>query len=323
MFASCDRPTGDVHMLRAASRVAATVVLGAALVAPLSAFGSAESKVIPRAPGIWSTVWTDSFNGRADGGVNARYWKYDVGQGIFGTGEVQTMTKSLANVHLAGDGSLAITALHRGGWTSGRIQTVSSAFAAPPGGELSVSASIRLPGAGLGPGYWPAFWLLGPGTWPEHGEIDAMEDVDSLSEHSGALHCGNLTSMNSDGTTGPCHEHSGISSGLLACPGCQSGYHVYSVTIDRRDRAEEQIRWDLDGQQFFSVNESQVGQAAWSEAVDHGFSIILDLAIGGFYPDSVCSCTAPTAQTLSGGTMSVQYVTASEWTPGLTLLHKH
>jgi Ricin-type beta-trefoil lectin domain len=39
-------------------------------------------------------------------------------------------------------------------------------------------------------------------------------------------------------------------------------------------------------------------------------SIILDLAIGGGYPNGVCGCTTPTASTASGGTMSVDYVAA-------------
>jgi hypothetical protein len=111
-----------------------------------------------------------------------------------------------------------------------------------------------------------------------------------------------------DGTTGPCHEYTCLSSGLRPCPGCQLGYHTYSVVIDRRHRASEQIRWYLDGRPFFTVGESQVGPATWTQAVDHGFSIILDLAIGGKYPDSSCRCTTPNVQTTSGAAMSVQYV---------------
>ena len=56
------------------------------------------------------------------------------------------------------------------------------------------------------------------------------------------------------------------------------------------------------------MHESQVGTKAWTRAVDHGFSIILDLAIGGKYPDSTCHCTAPSAATTSGAAMSVRYV---------------
>jgi hypothetical protein len=36
--------------------------------------------------------------------------------------------------------------------------------------------------------------------------------------------------------------------------------------------------------------------------VDHGFFLILDLAIGGGYPNGVCGCTSPSSFTSSGGT---------------------
>jgi beta-glucanase (GH16 family) len=268
-------------------------------------------------PGTWTTVFADTFRGTAGSGIDTQYWKYDTGQGVFGNGEVETMTDSRANVYLDGRGDLDITALDQAGWTSGRVQTVSSTFAAPKDGEVKVSASIEQPdGTGsTGLGYWPAFWLLGPGTWPEHGEIDVLEDVNLRSMHSGALHCGNLTTPEPGGTLGPCHEFIGISSGLRPCPGCQTGFHVYSVVIDRRDEADQQIRWYLDGREFFAVSESRVGAAVWGEAVDHGFSIIFDLAIGGTYPDNTCGCKAPTAQTGSGGTMRIRDVSVAVWRP--------
>jgi beta-glucanase (GH16 family) len=267
--------------------------------------------------GLWANVWTYPFLGPAGSGVDTHYWTYDVGHGIFGNNEIETMTDSPANVHLTGTGSLAITASDKGGsWTSGRIQT-NQTFTAPAGGELAVSAAIEQPIGGTG--YWPAFWMLGQGQWPEHGEIDIMEDVNSLSENSGTLHCGNLTALNSDGTTGPCHEYTGITSHLQPCAGCQTGYHVYTVIINRQDAGDEQISWQLDGKTYFTVSESQFPQATWTEAVDHGFSIIFDVAMGGAYPDAVCHCVAPTASTQSGGTMHVKYVSVQEWTPVLSL----
>jgi beta-glucanase (GH16 family) len=260
------------------------------------------------AAGGWKRVWADDFNGRAGTGVNRAVWKYDTGQGIFGTGEIETMTDSPANVHLDGRGNLAITALGHGqSWTSGRIQTL-GLFGAPAGGEMAVTAAIRQPDPASGLGYWPAFWMLGPGDWPQTGEIDMLEDVNALSQHSGTLHCGNLDDANPDGTLGPCHEFTGLSSGLLPCPGCQRDFHTYTAVVDRRNAAAEQIRWYLDGRRFFQVSEAQVGQPAWSAAVDHGYSIIFDLAIGGGYPDGVCGCTTPTDRTTSGGTMTVRSV---------------
>ena len=39
--------------------------------------------------------------------------------------------------------------------------------------------------------------------------------------------------------------------------------------------------------------------------MDHGFFLILDLAVGGSWPNADCGCTSPTAATTSGGTLSV------------------
>src|SRR5262249_12467491 len=148
----------------------------------------------------WTKVWSTGFSGPAGSGVDQHYWKYDTGAGVFGNGSVENMTNSPANVHLDGDGNLDITALYEGNsWPSGRIQTWTN-FGARAGGEMKVTASIQQPDPANGLGYWPAFWMLGTGSWPQHGEIDILENVNGLNGHSGAFHCGNLTTRNSDGT---------------------------------------------------------------------------------------------------------------------------
>jgi beta-glucanase (GH16 family) len=264
----------------------------------------------------WKLAWTDTFNGLPGSMVRASYWEYNTGKGIFGTNEVEAMTSSTSNVRLDGHGNLVITARGHGAagdpranWTSGRIETrANRLFGAPAGGEMMVTASIKQPKVAHGLGYWPGFWMLGRGHWPGTGEIDIMEDVDGLGKDSGTLHCGNLTQHNSDGSLGPCHEGFGLGSGLRPCPGCQDSFHTYSMIIDRRHPGQEQIRWYLDGHQFYSVSESRVGKTVWTAAVDHGHSILLSLAMGGSFPDDQCHCTTPTSQTSSNGAMVVRYV---------------
>jgi hypothetical protein len=252
-------------------------------------------------------------------------WTYDLGTqysgtgctGNWGTGEVESETSSTANVSEDGSGHLNITPVDSGGsWTSGRIETVADNFAAPAGGEMEVSTSIKQPNPSSGVGYWPAFWMLGAGfrssgagtsgttdcsNWPSTGEIDVMEDVNALSEHSGTLHCG-------VDPGGPCNETTGLSSGLDSCSGCQTGYNTYSVIVNRTNTSDESITWYLNGNSYYSVSESQVGTSTWQAAVDHGFFLILDVAIGGAYPNAICGCTSPTSATSSGAAMSVGYV---------------
>ncbi len=257
---------------------------------------------VPAAPAGWSTVFSDDFGGAAGSGIDSE-WKYDTGIGTsFGTGEVDTLTSSTANVHLDGNGNLDLTELdNNGAWTSGRVQTTGPVVSAPAGGELEVIGSIEQPTGGLG--YWPALWLLGPGQWPENGEIDIMEDVNSLSEVSGTVHCG-------VDPAGPCNEPTGVGSGLTACAGCQGGYHTYEMILNRTNPAAETVTFYLDGRAYFTATEAQVGTATWQAAYDHSMAIILDLAMGGAYPDGACHCTAPDGSTTSGGTMSVAYVAA-------------
>jgi beta-glucanase (GH16 family) len=259
----------------------------------------------------WKQVWSDSFNGPANSGVNGSTWKYDVGQGIFGTNEVETMTAATNNVHLDGNGNLDIVAVNQNSaWTSGRIQT-NQLFEAPAGGEMMITASIKQPDPANGRGYWPGFWMLGSGHWPTDGEVDILEDVNGLNKEAGTLHCGNLTQRNSDGTFGPCHEGTGVGSGLQDCANCQQGFQTYTVIIDRRNESNQQIRWYLNGHQFFSVSESAVGASVWEPAVDNSFTILLDVAIGGSYPNTQCQCGTPTSQTSSLGTMVIRNVNVS------------
>ncbi len=68
----------------------------------------------------------------------------------------------------------------------------------------------------------------------------------------------------------------------------------------------------MDGTVESTITEASVGTAAWQAAIDHGFFIIFDLAMGGNYPDPLCNCTSPTSATTSGGTMSVGYVAVYE-----------
>ena len=272
-----------------------------------AAAGPASATAVPGPPSGWSTVFSDSFQGNSGSGIDSQ-WQYDTGQGVWGTDEIENMTNSTSNVHLDGNGHLDITALNSGGnWTSGRVQTTSANVGAPAGGELEVTASIQQPNNGQG--YWPAFWMLGPGQWPENGEIDIMEDVNSLSELSGTIHCG-------VDPGGPCNEPDGIGSGLVGCGGCESGFHTYTMILNRTNTSNESITFYLDGNQYFSVSESQVGTSTWQAAYDHNLSIILDLAIGGDYPNGQCGCSTPNGSTSSGGTMQVAYVAAYSTSSG-------
>ncbi|HEY3711848.1 MAG TPA: glycoside hydrolase family 16 protein [Amycolatopsis sp.] len=264
----------------------------------------------------WTTVFQDNFDGAAGTGLNTQDWLYDKGTGYpggaanWGTGEIETATDSTDNVYHDGSGHLVIKPLRDGGgnWTSGRIETQRTDFGAPAGGQMEMSATLQQPNPASGLGYWPAFWAMGADArpvgatnWPSIGEIDIMEDVNALSKHSTTFHCGQWA--------GECHDPDGITSDLQDCAGCQTGYHTYSVIVDRRDAAAEELRFSLDGTQTYSVKQNQVSDATWKAAVDHGFFAIFDVAIGGSYPNKVCGCTSPSADITPGAGMSIDSFT--------------
>lgn len=260
----------------------------------------------------WATVFQDDFDGQAGTGVNQADWLYDLGTGYpggaanWGTGEIETATNSTDNVYHDGGGHLVIKPIRdgAGNWTSGRIETQRTDFGAPAGGQMEMSATLQQPNPESGLGYWPAFWAMGADArpagatnWPSIGELDIMESVNALSKHSTTFHCGQWA--------GECHDPDGISSDLQDCAGCLTGYHTYSVVVDRRDAAAEELRFSLDGVQTFAVKQNEVSDATWKAAVDHGFFAIFDVAIGGSYPNKVCGCTSPGADITSGAGMSI------------------
>ena len=282
------------------------------LVALLATLSFALTAAPAHAEAGWTTVFQDDFDDAAGTGLNTQDWLYDTGTGYpggaanWGTGEIETATNSTENVHHDGQGHLAIKPLRdaNGQWTSGRIETQRTDFAAPAGGQLEISATLKQPSPEHGLGYWPAFWAMGADArpvgatnWPSIGELDIMEDVNALSKHSTTFHCGQWQ--------GECHDPDGITSDLQDCAGCQDGYHTYSVVVDRRDAAAEELRFYLDGNQTFAVKQNQVSDATWKAAVDHGFFVIFDVAIGGSYPNKVCGCTSPGADITPGAEMSV------------------
>jgi beta-glucanase (GH16 family) len=320
------------HAPRSRRRVwlaAATAVATTGLVAVTAAAYAGETTnaapqvaaaaAVAAPPPGFTLTWSDDFTGAAGTGVNTGTWKYDTGPGSsFGTGEIETMTNSTSNVFQDGNGHLVLRALHSGtaprsGWTSGRIETQAATFGAAAGGVVRMESVIQQPNVTTanGAGYWPAFWMLGStlrtGTpWPTSGEVDILEDINGRSSVFGTLHCGTNPG-------GPCNESSGIGSGERACSGCQTGYHDYAVEIDR-SRSPEEIRWYLDGANYFTLAANRVDATTWANAVDHPFFIIYDLAMGGGFPDAFGG--GPNASTISGAQMNIDWVAVYNKGPG-------
>ena len=299
-----DRPVRSRVRIAANALVLLAGCLAAIAVAAVTA-PQAHAGTAPPPPAGYTTVFSDNFAGPAGSAPSSANWFYDIGTG-FGTGEIEHMTSSTANSYLDGNGHLVLKSINNGGtWQSARLESTRDDFAAPPGGKLEITASIEQPNPASGLGYWPAFWTLGSpmragGTWPQSGELDIMEDVNALNESSQTLH---------DGAGSSGHA-------LIACPDtsstCQTGYHTYTAIIDRTNTSAETLQFLMDGTVESTITEASVGTAAWQAAIDHGFYILWDLAMGGNYPNGICNCTTPTSATTSGASISAAYVAVYE-----------
>jgi beta-glucanase (GH16 family) len=317
------RPTSPArHALRRRlARVIAAATAGAAVIAAAGlAVHNAGAQEQPEAAQAWQLVWADEFNGSAGQQPSTANWIYDLGHSYpggpanWGTGEIAAHTNNPANVAMDGAGNLEITALRdsAGQWTSARIETVRADFKPPAGGTLRIEGRLQLPQvtgeAALG--YWPAFWALGSPfrgnhwNWPGIGELDFMENVNGLDWTFGTLHCGVAPG-------GPCNEYNGIA-GQTYCGGsCHNGFHTYGFEWDDSGAAG-QLRWYIDGTLYHTIDEGDLPADTWRQMTDHaGYFLLLNLAIGGAFPDGVSGRTTPTAATVPGHSMLVDYVRVS------------
>ena len=128
----------------------------------------------------------------------------------------------------------------------------------------TAAARMKLP---EGSGYWPAFWALGGGKWPETGEIDIMEYVGETDWIGVALH-------------GP--DYSGetplVNKYFFPEGEDVTDWHVYSV-----DWTPEGFDFKVDGRLIYRVTKPMVEHyGKW--AFDNPKFLILNFALGGAYP---------------------------------------
>jgi beta-glucanase (GH16 family) len=229
-----------------------------------------------------AATFTDDFNGAAGSAVDGSKWGYETGDNV-NNHEREYYTSGTNNAALDGQGNLVITARKENPanyqcwygtcqYTSARLSTPQK-FTQAYG---HFETRMKLP---RGQGMWPAFWMLGNDIgsvgWPTSGEIDVMENVgfEPGSVH-GTIH-------------GPGYSGSaGIGAGYTLPNGASfsDAFHTFAV-----DWAPNSISWSVDGQVYETRTPADLNGNRW--VFDHPFYIILNLAVGGYWPGDPNSST--------------------------------
>lgn len=277
----------------------------------------------------WTMVWNDEFDGTA---LDLTKWQHEVNCQGGGNNEQQCYTDSSDNSFVA-DGILNIVALPAAEgaekpYTSARLNTKNQGDWKY--GRFEIRAKMP-----SGQGSWPAIWMLPTdsvyGGWPHSGEIDIMEavnlkvaDADGNVENKihGSLHYGKDYPNNSS---------SSKSYALPDDANPADDFHTYAI-----EWQEGEMRWYVDDYLYATQLKSEVrynskGEASglshkgwfteyfspatgqletyWTTApFDQSFHMILNLAVGGTWPENVNNLGVDETAFESGQNMQVDYV---------------
>ncbi|RDA94942.1 hypothetical protein CP533_0153 [Ophiocordyceps camponoti-saundersi (nom. inval.)] len=269
--------------------------------------------VSPAMPdGFTRCLFHDDFTDRdADALPSSAKWmiaagtSYPGGAPQWGTGEVQRYTETNNNIQVTEDSTLLITPNRQdGNWTSSRVETTADwDFACQPDHRVRVEARIKLGDDAQTKqlGIWPAFWALGasfrkdPNAWPAVGEVDVMEAANGETTMRHAVHCGVAPG-------GPCNEFTGITSVTESVK--RGEWHVYAWEVDRRaGQGLEVLTWFVDGNQRWRMEKQAIKDdngAAWDVLVNGKKMLLLNVAVGGGFPDALAGGKTPTDATVGG-----------------------
>ncbi len=224
----------------------------------------------------WNLIWADEFSGTT---IDTSNWKFDIGGSGWGNNELEYYTDRTENATVENGNLLFIAKKESFGgrnYTSARLKTQGvRSFT-----YGKIEARIKLP---KGKGTWPAFWLLGNDysqvDWPKCGEIDIMEHINNNDSVYGTIHWDRGGHVSSGGKT---------------------TYDIAQYKIFSIEWNPDSIKWFVDDRQYWQENiKNNINS---TEAFHLPFFIILNLAIGGYWPGS------PDSTTSFPDTMFVDYV---------------
>ncbi|KAF2735887.1 hypothetical protein EJ04DRAFT_183077 [Polyplosphaeria fusca] len=120
-------------------------------------------------------------------------------------------------------------------------------------------------------GTWPAFWSLGGGVWPQHGEIDIIEGVNKNSVNKMVLHTDTECSVNGVGQTGSQNLYNcalDSSSGPSGCDVNDASTQSYGTDFNANGGGVYAMEWTGDHIKIWFFPRGQVPPSIVAEKPD-------------------------------------------------------
>lgn len=251
---------------------------------------------IPNYPG-YELLFSDEFYGSR---INYQNWAHQLGDGTayglpagWGNSELEYYTARPENSYVS-NGNLVIVARQESyqgrNYTSARLRT----FAKLDLLYGKIEARIKLPST---KGIWFAFWMLPTdweyGGWAASGEIDIIESINIADTIYGTIHYGGQW---------PSHDSSGGS--YSDGTDFSDDFHTYAIEWE-----PTRIRWYIDEQLYNTETSWWSSGGSYPAPFDKPFHILLNVAVGGNWPDN------PDGSSTFPQQMLIDYVRVYQKTP--------
>lgn len=143
-------------------------------------------------------------------------------------------------------------------------------------------------------------------------EWDILESINGLPRMYTTIHCGVAPE-------GPCKENNGISSFSNFTKG---EWHRVGFQVDRTMSGkggtgtwlDETLKWFLDDQLLFIATGARVNDAAaWTELAHQDHFLLMNVAVGGVFPNALAGGVTPTSATIGGSKVGMEVDWVGVW----------